>query len=435
MNIFYIPWIIGRKKFIFRSFCDFLIYFFFFIKSESVLISLLISLIWCLSNYLIGTYHHKITKLKLKNPLNLQIFKSSVSLIVIIIFIRLLITFNFITFYFTSFLPNIILIFLVSNYLQVIYSIYFSKNSNLKTKWDFYGSVNIFENLLNWDQDNEKSNIKIINSFDLDYKNENYGYIIEDLKSLSKENQNFILSESIKGKPIFNLIEWSENYLSRIPSEILSAKDLIKIKFPSQVSTFQLRFKRIGDILLSIILLISFLPFLVISALLIYLEDKGPVFYKQRRSGLMNKSFFIIKLRTMYINAEKNGPQWSTTDDKRVTKIGKLLRKYRIDELPQIINVLKGEMSLIGPRPERPEIDKKLSQEIINYNLKYLAKPGLSGWAQVNYPYGASIDDARMKLSYDLYYLKHFSIFLDLLIFFKTIKLVFNAEGSLPKKI
>ncbi len=435
MNIFYIPWIIGRKKFIFRSFCDFLIYFFFFIKSESVLISLLISLIWCLSNYLIGTYHNKITKLKLKNPLNLQIFKSSVSLIVIIIFIRLLITFNFITFYFTSFLPNIILIFLVSNYLQVIYSIYFSKNSNLKTKWDFYGSVNIFENLLNWDQDNEKSNIKIINSFDLDYKNENYGYIIEDLKSLSKENQNFILSESIKGKPIFNLIEWSENYLSRIPSEILSAKDLIKIKFPSQVSTFQLRFKRIGDILLSIILLISFLPFLVISALLIYLEDKGPVFYKQRRSGLMNKSFFIIKLRTMYINAEKNGPQWSTTDDKRVTKIGKLLRKYRIDELPQIINVLKGEMSLIGPRPERPEIDKKLSQEIINYNLKYLAKPGLSGWAQVNYPYGASIDDARMKLSYDLYYLKHFSIFLDLLIFFKTIKLVFNAEGSLPKKI
>ena len=136
----------------------------------------------------------------------------------------------------------------------------------------------------------------------------------------------------------------------------------------------------------------------------------------------------------MYINSEKNGPQWAKTNDKRITKIGKILRKYRIDELPQIINVLKGEMSLIGPRPERPEIEKKLSQVINNYDLKYLAKPGLSGWAQVNYPYGASIDDARIKLSYDLYYLKHFSIFLDLLIFFKTIKLVFNAEGSLPKE-
>ena len=434
MNIFYIPWIIGRRKFIFRSFCDFLIYFFFFIQSESVFITSLISLIWCLSNYLIGVYHNKVAKLNLKNLLNLQIIKNSVSLVFILIFIRLLIKFGFITSYFESFLPNIILVYLFSNYLQVIYSIYFSKNSNLKTKWDFYGSVSTFENLLNWDQNNKKINIKIINSFDLVNKNENHGYIIEDLESLGEANQNFILSESIKGKPIFNLIEWSENYLGRIPSEILSAKDLIKIKFPAQVSTFQLRFKRIGDILLSIILLISFLPFIILSALLIYLEDKGPVFYKQKRSGLMNKSFFIVKLRTMYINAEKNGPQWSTINDKRVTKIGKLLRKYRIDELQQIINVLKGEMSLIGPRPERPEIDKKISQEIINYNLKYLAKPGLSGWAQVNYPYGASIDDARMKLSYDLYYLKHFSIFLDLLIFIKTIKLVFNAEGSLPKK-
>ena len=148
----------------------------------------------------------------------------------------------------------------------------------------------------------------------------------------------------------------------------------------------------------------------------------------------MNNNFSIIKLRTMHINSEKDGPQWSTSNDKRVTKIGKFLRKYRIDELPQILNVFTGQMSLIGPRPERPEIDKKLSQEIYNYNLKYLAKPGLSGWAQVNYPYGASVEDAKMKLSYDLYYIKHYSIFLDFLIFFKTIKLVFNAEGSIPKK-
>ena len=180
-------------------------------------------------------------------------------------------------------------------------------------------------------------------------------------------------------------------------------------------------------------MLFTLFPILITAALLIYLEDRGPIFYSQRRSGLMNKDFYIIKLRTMYTNAEENGPQWSTNKDKRITKIGKLLRKYRLDELPQLLNVLKGEMSLIGPRPERPEIDKNLSKEINNYNLKYLAKPGLSGWAQVNYPYGASVEDAKMKLSYDLYYIKHFSIFLDLLIFFKTIKLVFNAEGSIPK--
>tara|TARA_A100001035_G_scaffold132041_1_gene103771 strand:+ start:214 stop:636 length:423 start_codon:yes stop_codon:yes gene_type:complete len=137
----------------------------------------------------------------------------------------------------------------------------------------------------------------------------------------------------------------------------------------------------------------------------------------------------------MIINAEKDGPQWSTKNDRRVTKIGKLLRKYRIDEVPQLINVIKGDMSLIGPRPERPEIDLKLSKQIINYNLKFLAKPGLSGWAQVNYPYGASISDSEIKLSYDLYYIKNFSIFLDFLIFFKTMRLVFNAEGSNPVNI
>ena len=134
----------------------------------------------------------------------------------------------------------------------------------------------------------------------------------------------------------------------------------------------------------------------------------------------------------MYINSEIDGPRWSSKSDTRVTKVGKIIRKYRIDEIPQLISVLKGEMSLIGPRPERPEIDLKLRNIIDNYDLRYLIKPGLSGWSQVNYPYGASIKDAEMKLSFDIFYMKHFSIFLDLFIFFKTLKLVFNAEGSNP---
>ena len=135
----------------------------------------------------------------------------------------------------------------------------------------------------------------------------------------------------------------------------------------------------------------------------------------------------------MKIDAEKNGPVWSKRGDKRITNIGKLLRISRIDELPQLFCVLKGEMSLIGPRPERPEIEKTLEKEIPYYSYRRALKPGLSGWAQVNYPYGASIEDTKMKFSYDIYYIKNFSTLFDWLIFLETIRLVFNLRGSLPK--
>ena len=136
----------------------------------------------------------------------------------------------------------------------------------------------------------------------------------------------------------------------------------------------------------------------------------------------------------MKVSAEDLGPQWSTKNDPRITRIGKIIRKLRLDELPQLILVIKGKMSLIGPRPERPEIDNKLEKIINNYKVRYLIKPGLSGWAQVHYPYGASIKDSEIKLSYDLYYLFNISFWIDFLILLKTIKLVFNAKGAIPKK-
>ena len=429
MNI-YVPWIKGRKTFILRCFCDFLIFFLFFSRYELISISLLISLVWCLSNYLIGIYHNKILKFKIKKIINLFIFKNITSLFAILIFIRLLIIFNLINYELRQFFPSIIWIAFLASFLQQLISIFFRKKNT--TIFHFFGSDYMFKKVSNWFRKIDHINIKITSSYELKKNIKADGYIFENIEYFGKDLQDFLLKESINGKQIFNLVELSEAFLSRIPSDIIFGKDLIKINFASQVSTFQFRLKRIGDILFSFILIFSLFPILIAAALLIYLEDRGPIFYSQRRSGLMNESFYIIKLRTMYINAEENGPQWSTNKDKRITKIGKLLRKYRLDELPQLLNVLKGEMSLIGPRPERPEIDKNLSKEINNYDLKYLAKPGLSGWAQVNYPYGASVEDAKMKLSYDLYYIKHFSIFLDLLIFFKTIKLVFNAEGSIP---
>ncbi len=136
----------------------------------------------------------------------------------------------------------------------------------------------------------------------------------------------------------------------------------------------------------------------------------------------------------MITNAEKYGEQWADKSDNRITKIGKYLRKLRIDELPQLLLVLSGDMSLIGPRPERPKIDKLLRKHIQNYDLRYSIKPGISGWAQVNYPYGASIEDSKLKLSYDIYYIKNFSILLDFMILFKTIKIIMNGKGSIPVK-
>ena len=136
----------------------------------------------------------------------------------------------------------------------------------------------------------------------------------------------------------------------------------------------------------------------------------------------------------MKIDAEKNGPEWAKNNDERITYIGNILRRSRIDELPQIISVIKGEMSLIGPRPERPEFNKKLNKSIPNYYLRNYIKPGLSGWAQVNYPYGASLEDAKKKLSYDIYYIRNFSFWIDLIILFKTARIVFNGIGSRPKE-
>jgi lipopolysaccharide/colanic/teichoic acid biosynthesis glycosyltransferase len=133
-------------------------------------------------------------------------------------------------------------------------------------------------------------------------------------------------------------------------------------------------------------------------------------------------------------DSEKNGPQWSKANDSRITKVGRFIRLTRIDELPQLFLVLRGKMSLIGPRPERPEIDKTIIEKIPNFNYRYKIKPGLSGWAQVNYPYGASINDSYIKLSYDLYYITNFSILLDLIIFLKTLKMVITLKGAIANK-
>ncbi|GAA0669913.1 sugar transferase (PEP-CTERM system associated) [Sphingomonas insulae] len=190
-------------------------------------------------------------------------------------------------------------------------------------------------------------------------------------------------------------------------------------------------FKRAFDIGASLLLLLLTLPIILITALAIKLESTGPAFYRQRRVGLYNQGFEIVKLRSMRQDAEVAGKAvWADKDDPRVTRIGRVIRKVRIDELPQTWAVLKGEMSFVGPRPERPQFVEQLERQLPYYAERHMVKPGITGWAQINYPYGASIEDARHKLEYDLYYAKNYSPFLDLLILLQTLRVVLWPSGA-----
>ena len=189
-------------------------------------------------------------------------------------------------------------------------------------------------------------------------------------------------------------------------------------------------FKRLFDIAASAVLLVLVAPILIATAIAIKLESKGPAFYRQRRVGLYGVGFDCIKLRSMRQDAEIGGQAvWAEKDDPRITRVGRFIRKVRIDELPQCWSVLKGEMSFVGPRPERPQFVDDLEQQINYYAERHMVKPGITGWAQINYPYGASIEDSRHKLEYDLYYAKNYSPFLDLLIILQTIRVVLWPEG------
>ncbi|KQN13972.1 MULTISPECIES: TIGR03013 family XrtA/PEP-CTERM system glycosyltransferase [unclassified Sphingomonas] len=190
-------------------------------------------------------------------------------------------------------------------------------------------------------------------------------------------------------------------------------------------------FKRAFDIVASLILLAATLPVILVTALAIKLESRGPAFYRQRRVGLYNQGFDILKLRSMRQDAEIAGKAvWAAEDDPRITRIGRFIRKVRIDELPQTWTVLRGEMSFVGPRPERPQFVDELETQLPYYAERHMVKPGITGWAQINYPYGASIEDARHKLEYDLYYAKNYSPFLDMLIILQTLRVVLWPTGA-----
>ncbi len=235
----------------------------------------------------------------------------------------------------------------------------------------------------------------------------------------------------MKGVAVVDMPAFYEEITGKVPVELIN--DLWFVTPPIsgvKKSIYNLKVKRVLDIVFSVIGLTLSIFITIPVAILIKLESKGPIFYRQKRVGLNNQIFECIKFRSMTVDAEKNGAVWASKNDSRVTKVGKIIRKLRIDEIPQMWNVLKGEMSFIGPRPERPEFVDILVKKIPYYNIRHSVKPGITGWAQVCYPYGASEDDALEKLKYDLFYIKNLSFFLDFQILLKTAKVVILGRGA-----
>lgn len=398
---------------------------------------------WTILSYIIGRYSDYDN-----NPL-INFSKQMFKLIILYFFINIL-TITFFRFFNTR---NLNYVFTNFNRYYFFYSsislillllinfIMFRKKNKQKTIF-FFGPLQDYfvlkDNLL-LKKENHLLNKIDINKLDTFYSKINSNFdkvllIISKKYNISNLELDFLKNIKKENIEVIDLISWLDKEYQLIPSNLLSDIELYTGKINIKNSPKQIRLKRVGDIFISGFLLVFLSPLILIAAIFIYLEDGSPIFYSQIRSGLNQKRIRIYKLRTMNKNAEKNGAQWSKKNDTRLTNCGMFLRKTRIDELPQLLSVIVGEMSLIGPRPERPQIEEDLKKVIPYYDYRYSIKPGLSGWAQVNYPYGASIKDSKIKLSYDLYYIKNYSFFLDFLIFLKTIKLVLNAKGAIAKK-
>jgi sugar transferase (PEP-CTERM system associated) len=238
-----------------------------------------------------------------------------------------------------------------------------------------------------------------------------------------------LLDCRLKGVRVEEGASFSEYITGKLTVENLRPSSLI-FTDGFKRSQFIQRAKRCVDIVAALMTALIFSPFAMIACLAIFLDSKGPVLYRQERVGQDGRIFKLLKFRSMRDNAEGEEPVWAEVNDPRVTRVGKIIRKLRLDEIPQVVNVLKGEMSFVGPRPERPFFTEKLKQEIPFYSLRHYVKPGITGWAQICYPYGASKEDAAEKLRYDLYYIKHMSPLMDLTILLETVKIVLFGNGS-----
>ncbi len=452
-----IPWIIGRRRFFFAIFVDYFITTFFysaqflreFGDSPNLIVTSSLSLFWIILSYILGRYMicRKINKIEIcKTILKALFVFTSCNFIylainwsnklLILFFTNSNINLNFQNEENIFFIKTTLLITIISCFVQYFLSILTNRIYSNKKSWLFFGSNEGFTNFKKeigiknaplFKRVTDKYDIKKLNFDEVD------GVILDNNNEINKHNLDQIFFFKSKGIKVLNILKWCENELHRIPPYLIVTKYQIIEKFNLSDDSYKIRIKRIGDFIVSLFLLVITSPLFVLISFLIYFEDGGPIFYSQVRTGFKGKKIIIYKFRSMIKDAEKFGPQWSNRGDKRITKVGKIIRALRVDELPQLISVIEGNMSLIGPRPERPEIEKNLLNEIPFYEYRNILKPGISGWAQVNSNYAASKEDTVKKLSYDIYYINHISFLLDLLILIKTLKIIFNSNSHKPK--
>ena len=451
-----LTWINTRRRKIISIIIDFWtsiflynhIYFSEFDSYPNHLVNISLGFFWITISYILGRYmkEKKISIASLFNSM-LKVF----FLIILCIFIYLFVNWFYSLIILDQlffdkndfllkniFVKSIFYLGFISLFFQYLISIINYRIYEKRNLWIFYGNKEDYIRLSQELKSNANySKITFASTSEplkINYSKRIKGIIVNENKLINKDILENLYKLKLSGIEVISLINWFEKEFHRVPTNLIENKYQLIMKIKSIEDSFHIRIKRIGDIFVSLLIILLASPIILIVSLLIYLEDKGPIFYSQIRTGLNGEIIKIIKFRSMHVDAEIEGIQWSKNNDKRITSIGKIIRAVRIDELPQLFCVLTGSMSLIGPRPERPEIEKKLFKEVPYYNSRYVLKPGISGWAQVNYPYGASISDTKIKLSYDIYYISNFSFFLDLLIFFKTIKLVLNAKGYKPQK-
>lgn len=257
------------------------------------------------------------------------------------------------------------------------------------------------------------------------------GVIVSETLTLDDELVRRLSDFRFRGMRVLSYSAFYERYWSRIPAAHLSNTWFLQASGFDRIYDYVgLRLQRVVDVILSLAGIILLSPLLLLLVLLVPVESKGKAIYKQKRVGLNGRVFTLYKFRSMVENAEQNGPVWAQENDPRVTRFGRFLRTSRLDELPQLLNILKGEMSMIGPRPERPEFVAELRERIPHYDFRHMLTPGLTGWAQVMYSYTNSVDEAARKLEYDLYYIKNHSIQLDFAILIKTVISVFRRMGQ-----
>ena len=451
-----LTWINTRRRKIIAIIIDFwisiLLYnYIYFLDVNSYpnqVVTISIGSFWIIFSYILGRY-------KKENRISLQSFLFSIlkifSMIIFGIFIYAFVNWFSSIIIFDQliidqkdlllkdiFIKSISIIGFLSLISQSFISILNYKIYDKKNLWIFYGKeqeYNKFLRELNYHSNHPEINfISASEPLKINKSKNLKGIIVNENDIINVDNLDNLYKIKLSGIEVINLIDWFDKEYHRIPTDFIESNYQLIKKLKSIEDNYHNRIKRLGDIFVSLTILFITSPVIVLVSCLIYLEDKGPIFYTQTRSGLNGKIIKIIKFRSMHVNAEIDGIQWSKNNDKRITRIGRILRALRIDELPQLFCVIFGSMSLIGPRPERPEIEEKLFTKLPYYKSRYILKPGISGWAQVNYHYGASIADTKQKLSYDIYYISNFSFFLDLLIFFKTIKIILNAKGYKPKK-